>query len=138
MERKAGLSHGQRVQRVMVRSVTPGDGLGRRFIGFRKLGRWLLFLLAVGGLTHARPVSSAPWVSNGPEGHTVFALAIDPATPSTLYAGTFGGGVFKSTDSGGSWSAVNTGLTNTSVRALAIDPATPSTLYAGTLGGGVF
>ena len=46
--------------------------------------------------------------------------------------------MFKSTDGGGNWSAVNTGLTNTDVRALAIDPATPATLYAGTYGGGVF
>ena len=60
------------------------------------------------------------------------ALAIDPATPSTLYAGTDGGGVFKSTNGGAAWSAVNIGLTNTYVDALAIDPATPSTLYAGT------
>ena len=63
----------------------------------------------------------------------VHALAIDPATPTTLYAGTDGGGVFKSTDGGGSWSAVNTGLTDTYVHALAIDPATPTTLYAGTV-----
>ena len=42
------------------------------------------------------------------------------------------GGVFKSTDGGGSWSAVNTGLPDTlAVHALAIDPTTPSTLYAG-------
>jgi photosystem II stability/assembly factor-like uncharacterized protein len=46
--------------------------------------------------------------------------------------------VFKSTNGGTNWSAVNTGLTNTYVRALAIDPATPATLYAGTEGGGVF
>ena len=39
----------------------------------------------------------------------VKALAIDPHDPSTLYAGTYGGGVFKSTNGGGSWSAVNTG-----------------------------
>jgi len=61
----------------------------------------------------------------------VFALAIDPGTPSTLYAGT-DSGVFKSTDSGGSWEAVNTGLGASDVFALAIDPATLSTLYAGT------
>ena len=54
-------------------------------------------------------------------------------TPTTLYAGTAGGGVFKSTNGGGNWSAVNTGLTcYSSVYALAIDPATPTTLYAGT------
>ena len=47
------------------------------------------------------------WTSNGPGGGPVYALAIDPATPGTLYAGTSGGGVFKSTNGGGSWSAVN-------------------------------
>ena len=65
----------------------------------------------------------------------VHALAIDPVTPTTLYAGTDGGGVFKSTDGGGNWSAINTGLTNTYVYALAIDPVTPTTLYAGTYDG---
>ena len=32
----------------------------------------------------------------------IAALAIDPTTPSTLYAGT-NGGVFKSTDAGATW-----------------------------------
>ena len=74
----------------------------------------------------------------------VGALAIDPHTPSALYAGIdlcdgdvgcAPGGVFRSTDSGGSWSAVNSGLTSTHVTTVAIDPTTPSTLYAGTDGG---
>jgi photosystem II stability/assembly factor-like uncharacterized protein len=46
--------------------------------------------------------------------------------------------VFKSTNGGANWSAVNTGLTNLYVNALAIDPTNPNTLYAGTNGGGVF
>ena len=75
------------------------------------------------------------WTSHGPYGRGVTALAIDPHIPSTLYAAT-SGGVFRSTDSGASWSPVITGLTNTDVKALAIDPMTPSTLYAGTWGGG--
>jgi len=57
------------------------------------------------------------------------ALAIDPATPTTLYAGTQCSGVLKSLDGGDSWSAVNTGLTNQYVYSLAIEP---TTLYAGT------
>ncbi len=70
----------------------------------------------------------------------VLSLAIDPATPSTVYAGT-GGGVFKTTNGGASWAAANTGLTTNpivfslEVNSLAIDPATPSTVYAGTVGG---
>jgi photosystem II stability/assembly factor-like uncharacterized protein len=59
-------------------------------------------------------------------------LAIEATTPTTLYAGQTGDGVFESTDGGNTWSAANTGLPDhTSVSALAIDPLTPSTLYAG-------
>ena len=83
--------------------------------------------------------SRAGWVSHGPEGGSVGALAVDPASPSTVYAGMNGGGVFKTTNAGGSWSAVNTGLTDTFVTALAVDATTtPSTVYAGTQDGGVF
>jgi photosystem II stability/assembly factor-like uncharacterized protein len=57
----------------------------------------------------------------------VYALAIDPATPTTLYAGT-AGGVSKSTDGGGTWSFA--GLQSRAVSSLAIDPTTPTTLYA--------
>jgi photosystem II stability/assembly factor-like uncharacterized protein len=65
----------------------------------------------------------------------VYALAVDPTTPATLYAGTERG-VFKSTDEGANWT-IN-GLLGVIVRALVIDPTTPATLYAGTEGGGVF
>src|SRR5262249_61431203 len=39
------------------------------------------------------------------------------------------GGVFKSTEGGQHWTAMNTGLPKAGVDALAIDPTTPSTLY---------
>ncbi len=91
----------------------------------------LLLLLGVNptGIAHAQGDN---WGSIGPDGGSITALAIDPVTPSILYAGTDGGGVFKSANGGDNWIAVNTGLINNQVRALAIDPVTPSTLYAGT------
>src|SRR5450830_339480 len=64
---------------------------------------------------------------------TVYSLAIDPLTPSTLYAGT-NGYVCRSTDSGATWMVVSIGRSYVSVYFLAIDPLTPSTLYAGTNG----
>src|SRR5207253_1366052 len=67
----------------------------------------------------------------------VNALAINPITPSILYAGT-NSGIFKSISNGSNWSAVNSGLINTFVTALAIHSGLPSTLYAGTAGGGIF
>lgn len=54
---------------------------------------------------------------------------------STLYVGT-SGGVFKSTDKGATWTAVNAGLVSTAIRALLLAP--DGTLYAGTDSGGVY
>ncbi len=64
----------------------------------------------------------------------VQALAIDPDITGTIYAGTNGGGVFKSTDGGTSWSDSNdANLTNTSnVQTLAIDSVDTDIIYAGT------
>ena len=68
---------------------------------------------------------------------SVHAVKIDPATPTTLYAGTNAAGVFKSVDGGLAWSAINAGLSSLQVFDLAIDPLTPTSIYAAT-GGGVF
>jgi tetratricopeptide (TPR) repeat protein len=70
-----------------------------------------------------------------------YALAVDPTTPSTVYAAKADelngslGSVFKSQDSGENWFAVNAGLTHTNITALVIDPLAPATLYAGTTEG---
>src|SRR5215471_10765073 len=101
---------------------------------------WLVLLLVWLWVSSASMVRAGDnvWTSTGPDGRSVLALALAPATPTTLYAGTDDSGVFKSTTGGSTWSAVNTGLANRSVLVLALAPATPTTLYAGTLGGGVF
>ena len=87
------------------------------------------------------------WVnhSSGLPAGTVSSIVMDPTNPNVLYAGVgysrsvpTGGGVYKSTDSAVTWSAVNTGLTNLIVTNLAIDPTNPSNIYAATDGGGVF
>jgi hypothetical protein len=88
-----------------------------------------VLLVARAPMAHA---GTNVWTGHGPYkvGYGVTALAIDPTTPSTLYAGTHGGGVVRSTDSGGSWSAVNSGFSGDArfVTALAIDPSMPSIL----------
>lgn len=102
------------------------------------------------------------WTNHGPYGGTITALTIDPKTPTTLYAGTLVGGVYKSIDGGESWQAINTGLVDVNIRrgsptsptapttptdqdlahlhitALALDPLTPTAVYAGTWYGDVF
>ncbi|MGD8371667.1 MAG: hypothetical protein PVI19_08985, partial [Syntrophobacterales bacterium] len=66
------------------------------------------------------------------------ALAIDPARPATLYAGTEGGGVFQSTDGGDNWTAIDTVLSDSNILVLAIDPSNTTRIYAGTSGEGLF
>jgi ligand-binding sensor domain-containing protein len=83
-------------------------------------------------------VPEKTWKTYGPESGLIHTLALDPSAPSTLYAGTEDAGVFKSTDGGGEWTAVNGGLTASNINALAVDPRTAGTLFAGTDDGRIF
>ncbi len=92
----------------------------------------LVTLLATAGMS----LLGASWTSinSGLPGATqgVVALTIDPAVPSTLYACTSAGDVFKSMDGATSWAPVGgVGGAN----ALVIDPQKTSTLYVATLHG---
>jgi hypothetical protein len=63
-------------------------------------------------------------------------IALSPgyASDRTLFAATNGGGVFKSTDGGASWSAMNEGLESLYIWSLALTATPPRTLFAGTSG----
>jgi photosystem II stability/assembly factor-like uncharacterized protein len=84
---------------------------------------------------------------DGLPANAIVDLAIDPSTPSTLYAaaengdntgGEARGGVFKSTDSGATWTAQTSGIGNPPVRKIAISPSDPRTLYASTYAGPIY
>jgi len=66
------------------------------------------------------------------------SLVADPTNPRVLYAGTFGGGVFRSRNGGRRWNALRTSPPDEVMLDLAVDPATPTTLYATTGTSGVF
>ena len=59
-------------------------------------------------------------------------LAIDPNHPLTMWMGSAGGGVWKSTDGGTTWSPQGDTLKSLAVNALILDPNDHTTLYAGT------
>jgi hypothetical protein len=81
---------------------------------------FLALFVIVGCLLRAGVASAQPgtWINNGPPGGNILAFAVDPFTPTTVYAGTEFGGVFRSTDAGGHWRPINTGLVNAHVTAL--------------------
>ncbi len=72
----------------------------------------------------------ASWALLSQSPKPVYSLAIDPQTPTTLYAGTENKVVFKSTDGGATWKRVGRGLGSGWVSALVVDPSAPNTLYA--------
>jgi hypothetical protein len=80
-----------------------------------------------GILTLTDPDSGAKLVSLVPP-------AVDPTSPSTMYAGT-SRGVYKSEDGGETWNKSSAGLTASAVAGLVVDPTNASTLYASTAEG---
>ena len=71
-------------------------------------------------------------MNRGLTNSVVLSLAV---SGTNLFAGTYGGGVFLSTNRGTSWAAINTELANSYVYSLAVSG---TELLAGTFGGGVW
>jgi ligand-binding sensor domain-containing protein len=92
-------------------------------------------ILLLSCLLHAAATAQNFWqATNGPYGGIVDCFAINSS--GYVFAGTWGGGVFLSTNNGTSWTGVNTGLTSTNVLSLAV--SSDKYLFAGTFGSGVF
>ena len=74
------------------------------------------------------------WTQLGPGniGGRTRALVVDRLTPSVMYAGGVAGGMWKTTDGGGSWAPKGDLLSNLAVCSMAMDPNNSSVLYAGT------
>ncbi len=68
--------------------------------------------------------------SNNITANAINVLAVDPVTPTTVYAGARYG-LFKTADAGTNWSVTTNGLPALPITTLAVDPLSPSTLYVG-------
>ena len=110
-----------------------------------------LYFLVCSAVIFAVNVLNAQWVqTNGPHTEMTYSLAfgINSAGDTILYAGTYNGGVFLSTNYGDSWTEIDggdfmmgdTGFTRKDIRALAVTPNGTGgmNLFAGTDGAGVF
>jgi len=69
------------------------------------------------------------WI--GPYGGKIVCLAVDPSNTSIIYAGSWGSGVFKSTDRGRTWRNISQGLGNLFIQSLAVDPKNSNNVYLG-------
>jgi hypothetical protein len=68
-----------------------------------------------------------PWVGR------VTAVAAHPTQPNVIYAGGDNGGIFRSTDTGATWSSLTENIPVPSIQTIAIDPVNPQLIYAATI-----
>jgi photosystem II stability/assembly factor-like uncharacterized protein len=92
------------------------------------LSLWTIALPAFAGL--------GVWTPLGPDGGSVWALAVDPDDADVVYAGTRNG-IFKSTDAGATWAPASKGLGPAGVWVMSL-AVTSEAVYAGTYTNGVY
>lgn len=88
------------------------------------------------------PIGPAPIVSssipnsldpgNSPVSGRIAAVAADPTNANIIYVAAAGGGVWKTTDGGTTWSPLTDRQATLSMGAIAVAPSNPNIIYAGT------
>lgn len=80
------------------------------------------------------------WTNLGPNSSTggyagigrINCIAFDPTNASVIYVGSAGGGVWKTTNGGTSWTPLTDLAANTGTSSILVDPASPNTIYLAT------
>jgi photosystem II stability/assembly factor-like uncharacterized protein len=94
--------------------------------------------VAPGGLMPSRaglgPGPAGGWLSLGPGniGGRTRSIVVHPTNAKVLWAGSVGGGVWRTGDGGQSWEPVDDFMANLAVTSLVMDPTDPDVIYAGT------
>jgi photosystem II stability/assembly factor-like uncharacterized protein len=73
-----------------------------------------------------------------PQQSTFHAFLVDPRTPGTLWTARDGGGLYRSSDHGTTWTGAGREMGDNQVTALAVDYGTPDGLLAATKRAGVW
>ncbi|MCB9917389.1 MAG: hypothetical protein H6832_03205 [Planctomycetes bacterium] len=117
-------------KRLDANGTVPHDAIGR-------------MVAQADAMVAARPLAAVDaltnWKALGPGnvGGRVRAILIHPTTPTTMWLGSVGGGVWKTTNGGSSWFALDGIAPYMAITSLVMDPKNSNRIFAGT-GEGVF
>ncbi|NWF88911.1 MAG: T9SS type A sorting domain-containing protein [Ignavibacteriaceae bacterium] len=81
-----------------------------------------------------KSTAALSWTQLGPGniGGRIRTIVVHPTDPNTVYLGSVGGGVWKTTTGGTSWFPLKDNMENLAVCSMVMDPTNPNVLYAGT------
>lgn len=93
-----------------------------------------------GGSAQTLAAGVGTWSPMGPQNSAngtngvgrVDCIAFDPTNSNTVWLGAAGGGLWKSTTGGSSWTDMNANIPNLSIADIAINPAGTNTMYIAT------
>lgn len=72
------------------------------------------------------------WLGPSNIGGRIRAVLPDPNNANVLWIGSAGGGIWKSTNSGSSWTVINDFMSTLAITSMVFDPSSTSIMYAGT------
>ncbi len=79
-----------------------------------------------------RPIVDEIWSGNAEASGRVVSVAPHPSDAATIYIASASGGIWKTTNGGGLWTALTDELSNLNHGCVALDPSNPNTVYVGT------
>ena len=86
-------------------------------------------LLVVGGINlYVSTNGGSTWTTT--TAPTAVWTVVFGSTQNVAFAGSWGGGVYKSTDGCATWTQKNSGLTNAVVKSIYVSPTDDNTVYA--------
>jgi hypothetical protein len=78
------------------------------------------------------PINGSQVPGMGPSTGRIDGIAADPTNPNIIYVAAAGGGVWKTTDGGTTWTPLTDDQPTTTMGAIAVAQSNPSVIYAGT------
>jgi photosystem II stability/assembly factor-like uncharacterized protein len=103
---------------------SPHDVISEVRVCSGKSGRKTVFAISRHNLVRSKDEGKWEWLTSGLGPYKLSSIAVSPAfgEDQTVFAASFGGGVYRSRDGGLSWVACNTGLEQRQILRLAIAP----------------